>query len=477
MTEQPETHGADRHQSDVLQPLPLLDDVVSTVASVDAAINQLAAVKASLMATAFRLADDQADMTSAETRELSHRAVAAEIAAVLRLSDRTVQRHMGESDRLVRDFPALAASFGAGRVSLAHVRIILDAGVPIEDAGMRAQFAEAMVPFAEAESPNRLRSIANEMAERFRDTSLSDRHTRARTKRRVWLKDEGDGMAMLGVLAPAALVHGIFDRLSRMAHVVKTENARHAKELRDRDGEGGGNGDEEVLVDERGMDALRADLLADLLLTGVPRGHDSGDGLLGEIQARVEVTVPVLSLIDAVRAAGLFDTAVRIPGRRQGAGLPAASLAGGCPIDPQTARILAGGAPGWDRVMTDPLTGAMLAVDRYRPGAELRRHLRARDRRCRFPGCGLVARKCDMDHTIDAALGGATEESNLACFCRRHHVLKHHTPWTVRQAGGGVMAWTSPTGRTFVDRPPGVPGAVIFTDSSRDARDDVLAPF
>ena len=37
--------------------------------------------------------------------------------------------------------------------------------------------------------------------------------------------------------------------------------------------------------------------------------------------------------------------------------------------------------------MTSPVTGAVLAVDRYRPGAALDRFLAARDEHCRFPGC------------------------------------------------------------------------------------------
>ncbi|WP_082829146.1 hypothetical protein [Microbacterium sp. TNHR37B] len=37
--------------------------------------------------------------------------------------------------------------------------------------------------------------------------------------------------------------------------------------------------------------------------------------------------------------------------------------------------------------------------------------------------------------------------------CRRHHTLKHHSAWRVRQTGAGVMHWTSPTGRVSPDRP------------------------
>ncbi|MFT4306950.1 MAG: hypothetical protein QM604_08675 [Microbacterium sp.] len=66
----------------------------------------------------------------------------------------------------------------------------------------------------------------------------------------------------------------------------------------------------------------------------------------------------------------------------------------------------------------------------------------------------MPAHRCDKDHTIDAALGGATRSDNLADFCRRHHVDKHHTSWRVRQLGGGVLEWTGPAGRAYLDRPP-----------------------
>ncbi|MBS1906796.1 MAG: HNH endonuclease, partial [Actinobacteria bacterium] len=140
-------------------------------------------------------------------------------------------------------------------------------------------------------------------------------------------------------------------------------------------------------------------------------------------------------------------------------------LAGGQPIDTDTARILAGGVIAWERVLTHPVTGAILAVDHYRPNADLRRLLHARDSRCRFFACGLPPVAQDLDHTIDAAYGGATEEGNLGGLCRRHHVLKHQTAWTVTQLGAGVLEWTSPTGATYIDKPP---PPVTFTTADPD---------
>ena len=65
----------------------------------------------------------------------------------------------------------------------------------------------------------------------------------------------------------------------------------------------------------------------------------------------------------------------------------------------------------------------------------------------------MPARRCDADHTIDHARGGPTTAENLALLCRRHHTLKHNTAWTVVQRAGGELEWTSPTRRTYVDRP------------------------
>lgn len=51
--------------------------------------------------------------------------------------------------------------------------------------------------------------------------------------------------------------------------------------------------------------------------------------------------------------------------------------------------------------------------------------------------------------------GGTTELENLAPLCPNHHMLKHHGNWILEQlpASGGVVKWTSPTGRIYVVEP------------------------
>lgn len=65
----------------------------------------------------------------------------------------------------------------------------------------------------------------------------------------------------------------------------------------------------------------------------------------------------------------------------------------------------------------------------------------------------ISAHRCDADHSLAAAEGGETSLNNLALLCRRHHVMKHAAAWSITHQGHGVLEWTSPSGRTYVDTP------------------------
>jgi hypothetical protein len=355
-------------------------------------------------------------------REMPLREALSELAAALRVTERTVQRRMSDGTSLFLRFMATCVAMSQGRISPAHAAVILEAGSEIDDDEARAQFELSALDVAEIETVGRLRSVVRTIAEEVQPVGLAERHREARKARGVFVRDLPDHMAELVTVQPGVLVHGIMDRLTQIAHEDK-----RASEGRDA-GEDDSAGNENI--DDRTMDQRRADILADLLLCAAPAALDEGTGA---IRAHVQVTVPVLTL------AGLDESG--------------ATLAGYGPIDPETARCLAADAPGWDRVMTHPVTGAVLAVDRYRPSADLLRALRVRDEHCRFPGCRQPVRRCDVDHTHDAALGGPTEIHNLAHLCRRHHTLKHATEWQVKQVGGGSLEWTSPTGLIYIDVP------------------------
>ncbi len=109
-------------------------------------------------------------------------------------------------------------------------------------------------------------------------------------------------------------------------------------------------------------------------------------------------------------------------------------------------------------VPCDPLTGARLdphdhlTTDAYRPSAELTALVKARDGRCRFPGCSVAARFCDLDH-VRPWPTGRTAARNLLTLCRRHHRIKQRPGWHVRLATDGTTTWTDPTGRLRTTTP------------------------
>lgn len=175
------------------------------------------------------------------------------------------------------------------------------------------------------------------------------------------------------------------------------------------------------------------------MLTGQPSGdpdapHAAGVGCSAEIA----VVIPMLTLL----------------GKGKGDGDEPAAIVGTGPIDLTTARNLAGFTTTvWTRILTDPVTDQILATNDYRPREKLRRYVRFRDGRCRFPTCNRSAWRCDIDHTDEWHDGGTTSHDNLALLCRYHHALKGNTPWKVVHTSRGVLEWTSPLGRVITDVP------------------------
>lgn len=382
---------------------------------------------------------DPAGVQTDRPRDIPLRSVAAEIGAATVQSDRTVQTRMEDAATLVASFPRTLDALSGGRLSRAHAGVIAEAGALLPDDEARAAYEESVIPVAERETAGRLRPVARRLAHHAHPATLDERHERARAQRRVWVTDLDDGMAELGICAAAHLIHGAYDRLTQLATDII--DARRAAETGATPGAGPDGAFVDALTadgaaaDTRRRGEVRADVATDLLLTAHATLGAAADSLDAQdaLRARVQVTIPFLSLI------GRSDEP--------------ADLAGYGPIDATTARRLAAGARGWDRLLTHPVTGAVLGVDRYRPTAEQRRLLRARDEHCRFPGCRQPTGRCDIDHTIAHAHDGPTDVRNLAHLCRRHHVMKHHSAWRVRQRPDGVLEWTSPTGRVYDDRP------------------------
>jgi len=92
-------------------------------------------------------------------------------------------------------------------------------------------------------------------------------------------------------------------------------------------------------------------------------------------------------------------------------------------------------------------------VSSYQPSARLRRLVQVRDRECTFPPCSRPAHDSDFEHAHPYDRGGKTCACNAGARSRRCHQVKQMPGWAVSQPRPGWHAWTTPTGRTYVQAP------------------------
>ena len=370
-------------------------------------------------------------------RVCAERELYLELAGVLSVSDTTARNLVYESKLLANALPVTLGALHDGSISFAHARVIVDhaASVPPERMG---DFETALVPTAKEVGVPRLRTLAKRVREAMHPRSIDERHVEAVDARTVWLEPGDDGMATIGAVVSAELAHGMMDRLTEIAR----------RQGRD---------------DGRTMAQRRADAFADLLLTGdtcaaTADATGSGRADVGHgVVPTVLVTVPVMTLL------GAGD----VPGTLDGYG----------PIDAATSRDLAAHAPSFTRLLTHPVSSAILDYDRttYAVPADLKRVVRLRDETCRAIGCTRPARRADLDHTREWRDDGTTSVDNLACLCETHHAVKTHTRVRMEHLPGGDIRWTMPSGRQYLTRPATRVDALYLrgrdVGDARDARD------
>ena len=337
-----------------------------------------------------------------------------------------MQARISDAHALTTDFPATFAALSTGQIDAGHAWAIVRSGIGLTDE-VRSRYGRLALDAAATESTTRTAQAAKAIAAALRPEAFADRASAAADERDVRLYDLDVGMVRLIADLPAPLGQAIYDLLTSQARaVLATEQTPgspdspigsagpdpaddpDADTLRLETGPRAAAEPRTGATDARTLAQVRADLFCELLLTGIPSSCGDDD-LFAHITAQIQVTVPALTLAGDL------------------SGGPAL-LTGHGPIDPDIARRLAGLAPGWDRVFTDPYSGEVLAVDRYRPSAQIKRYLAARDERCRAPACTRPVHRCDCDHTVAAADGGPTEAENLAsleCVCFLAHGQVH----------------------------------------------------
>lgn len=232
------------------------------------------------------------------------------------------------------------------------------------------------------------------------------RHTRAMADRKVTRSAAHDGMTWLGALIPTVEADRIMGRL--------TATAKHMQK-HERDG--------------RARDQIRADLFVSWL---------TGEGTATAVKTKVFVTVPVQLL----------------------AGEPVpveqARIVGGDTIDPLTAKQLFLDATTFRRIITDPVAGIVIDMDRrsYRPTRAQRDWLILHHGTCSRDGCSRLAVDADIDHDRPWAQGGKTNLTDLRPLCPRDHVHRHRTKAVYRTRSDRTVEVTTATGFTSESPPP-----------------------
>jgi hypothetical protein len=393
-------------RSDVLGDL--VDDIVESEHRVSIATARRAKAIDDARAFSEALANDRiAGTSSARSIEMARRAFVSEVGAALRIPDRTAEKLIRTSQSLVNDLPSTLLALGEGRLTYRHAQILVDQGYGLDPASLR-ELERRMLPVAQKNTPSRFEQSVRKTRERLNPESMVERHTKAVAERGTELIAEQDGMAFFGGHVGAVLAVAIDERITTIA--------------RSRQG----------ADEQRTLSELKADVFTDILLdVDGPQRTSSGRGpnpidRYRSIRPTVLLTVPALTLLNQSNEPGMIE--------------------GYGPIDRITAREIASFSKTMRRLITDPVSGIVLSMDRrrYRIPKDLRTWLRVRDGTCRFPGCNRNAGKAEIDHTHDWALGGKTNYDNLASLCPGHHTLKGVGDWKVKQLGGGRLLWTSP---------------------------------
>ncbi|WP_344016924.1 HNH endonuclease signature motif containing protein [Pseudonocardia xinjiangensis] len=395
-------------------------------------------------------ANPAAGLTAAQAVESAQ----AEVGMMLRLSPGGTAWRVGEARQLVAEFPATFAALEAGAITLPKARIIAEACTDLHpDAATAVE--QKVLARAPQQTTGQLRAALRRAVLRADSEAAARRRERKRRERAVVLYPERDGMATLSATLPAAEAVGVFAVLDQ-----------HAR--------GCGS------ADERPMAARRADALVDLVLRETGFCSTAGQA------AATTSSAPAGSGSPATGIEPAASRSDRLPGIAPEGGVPTVTnkvsiqirvtvpldtlrgvseepgeLAGYGPIPAEYARELAADPDSiWHRLVTDPLSGALLdyGTTRYRPPPHLTEHVIARHQYCQGPGCRVPANRCDLDHNIpfDPVAGdGPTSAANLGPKCRPHHRLKGMPGWSVSQYPDGTILWTTPSGHTYrVDPPP-----------------------
>ena len=446
---------------------------------------------------------------------------ADEVAAAFALSGPAAATLLTESVILAEQLPGTLAALEAGVIGWAHARMLTEVLSLLTDPAVRTGVEEKLLSRAAGRTVSQLRESARRAVLRADASVAARRLATAIRDRQVRVFPGRDGMASLSATLPIPVALACRSALERFAEACRTPDDVRTKDQRVvdcladlilRPGETGlppvqaqlqivataatlTGGDEPGEIDGEVVPAAVVRELAYALglmprseasdlpvadvppagatsvetTTGAPTPTETATGAVGEANAVGNpVSDSASRSTDApnASAAGAPSASERaaadlaaLLGIRTVAGTALAHLPTIAVVEEIGGQLLALTHAGELRRCATVGTGLgpPPATAGYSPAAALDRFVRARDRRCRFPGCRARAQRCDLDHNTPWP-AGPTSADNLCCLCRHHHRLSHQAP------AGACAAWPTaacngppPAARRSPPTHPGTP--------------------
>jgi len=331
-----------------------------------------------------------------------------EIAVAFTVSKSAARLLIEESTTLVADLPLTLDALETGSVRYEHAKLIASTAWSLPKEA-RTAFEQEALPWAKTLILSAFRAKLLVLREKHHTETMRERHEKAAAFRTVSLEPGEDGIGFLTLRDSIETLTAIYNRITDIA-------LPKAKD------------------DPRTLAQRRLDVATEILLNGdlcaSVDGAITGDRLLGHgVTAQVHITIPVLTMLGKDDEPAILD--------------------GTIPIDPVTARTLVANAPGFYRVLTDPITGSIVAFDdkyRYLPKS-LRRAVQLIDGTCTSPWCNAPANESDGHHPDEWAESHNTSLDNSALACKSDHQLIHNTRWSMTKLPNGDKEWISPSGR------------------------------
>ncbi|NHN55338.1 DUF222 domain-containing protein [Calidifontibacter sp. DB0510] len=423
------------------------------------AITVLERVKNACAAAQARLAVDLdrvqtgRDQARGLDEQVSRRSVAAQVGLARRCSPSQGRRLLGVAEALVDRLPGTLAAMTRGELSE-------DAAAQIARATAHTSRHTAGVVDARLHAEGCTRWAARRVGRRARALvdehepgAAAHRHAAAVTRRRVSVRDLGDGMAALTAIVPfTEAVAAKFAVRDAAAAVYATQPGQVPEAM-------------------GGTRRTRAQIEADLFIERLTGRNPVTSGC--------DVTIGVLMTPDTL--VGASNTPARVENMGTLPGILARKLAATGTTRP-TARppgvdMPASGSPPDDReyrasralirrLFTDPDDPDLVRVEstsRTFTGL-LRQAISLRDEVCRTPYCDAPIRH--IDHIRRHTDGGPTSMDNGQGLCASCNYLKEHPDWHTRRdtqddSDSGsrrhTVSTTTPTGHAYTSTPPPLP--------------------